>query len=99
MNRLTLKPEKGAIQAWTAAAGELAVEDWAIRLLNRAATFGTSNSGMSGISEGKRGKYLAFRLNWSEDGVKKSTTVSFTKETRAEKMLEAQAILKQKRGW
>lgn len=94
---LKLKLPVGAGEALRRAA-KGGVEAWAIDTLLRAAKFRGNNTGIPGISDSAPTR-LAFRLNWSEGGAKKSTTVSYTVETRAAKLAEAIELLKSKRGW
>lgn len=100
MNTETLKlklPIGGGEALRRAAKG--AVEPWAVAKLMLAAKFRANNTGIPGISDSAPTR-LAFRLNWTgADGGKKSTTVSYTAETRAQKLAEATELLASKRGW
>lgn len=94
---LQLKLPVGGLNAIRLAAGR-DVKGWAVKALLKAAGFRENSTGIPGLSDSAP-KRLAFRLNWSEGGVKKSTTVSYTAETREQKLAEALALLQLKRGW
>lgn len=96
MNKITIMPPPGCLEAWERAAGGDLTE-FIIRAANTASGFRPSNTGITGISDSAP-KRLAFRINWSESGVKKSTTMAYTKETREQKLDAAKKLLESKRS-
>lgn len=90
MSKLVINPPPGCLKAWQRAASAAAVpvDKWAIKACNTAAGHRPSNTGFLGVSDSAP-KRLAFRVNWSEDGVKKSTTMAYTPATRDARLREA----------
>lgn len=90
MSKLVINPPPGCLKAWerAASAAALPVDKWAIKACNTAAGHRPSNTGFLGVSDSAP-KRMAFRVNWSEGGVKKSTTMAYTPATREERLKEA----------
>lgn len=90
MSKLVISPPPGCQKAWQRAANAaaLALDKWAVKACNTAAGHKPSNTGFLGVSDSAP-KRMAFRVNWSEDGVKKSTTMAYTPKTREARLKEA----------
>lgn len=94
MSNLVIKPPLGCLKAWqrAASAASMPVDKWAVKACNTAAGHRPSNTGFLGVSDSAP-KRMAFRVNWSEGGVKKSTTMAYTPATREARLSEASEFL------
>lgn len=97
MSKLHISPPPGCLEAWARKAGSQSIEDFVIKATNTAAGFRPSNTGITGISDSAPQR-MAFRINWSEGVVKKSTTMAYSKATRDQKFAEAVALLDSKKS-
>lgn len=94
MNKLVITPPPGCLKAWqrAASAASMPVDKWAVKACNTAAGHRPSNTGFLGVSDSAP-KRMAFRVNWSEGGVKKSTTMAYTPATRSQRLNDALEFL------